>query len=34
MQQFKDKIKATHSDNEHAKAYFEWIKRVENYKNN
>ena len=32
MQEFKDKITATHSDNEHAKAYFEWIKRVENYK--
>jgi hypothetical protein len=33
MSQFKENVKATHNDNEHAKAYFAWIERVEKYKN-
>lgn len=33
LQEFKDAIKKEHSDNEHAKEYFNWIKKVETYKN-
>lgn len=32
-QQFKDKIKEKHGNNEFAKGYYKWIESVENYKN-
>lgn len=31
MQEFKDKIKKTHNENEFAKGYFKWIEAVETY---
>ena len=33
LEEFKTKIKKTHKDNEHSKAYFNWIERVEKYVN-
>jgi hypothetical protein len=32
LQQFEDKVKQTHGDNEHAKAYLQWIEKVKIYK--
>jgi len=32
LQEFEEKIKETHEDNDFAKDYFDWINAVKNYK--
>jgi hypothetical protein len=31
MQEFEDKVKQTHGDNEHGRAYLQWIEKVKTY---